>query len=427
MENTLDLELARRFIMALGIGALVGVEREKRRENPTDSRAPVVAGLRTFTLLGLAGATAAWLGRMSDQDLLFLLGAAGVVLLLVIGPRERSAETAPGLTTKTAAIVVYLLGGACMYGQAETAVALGIVTSGTLALKQPLHDLVKRIGPDDLVAGLKLLFASFIVLPMLPSVALDPWGVLVPSRLWLLVVLISALSLAGYVAVRALGERKGTALTGVFGGMVSSTAVTLSFSRASKVGGAVPLALGAGVLFAWAVMFVRVLVEVAVVHAPLLPRLLLPLGAMAVVSALAGGWCYWRTPVGSVSNAGDEVTLKNPFSLTAAVRFAAFFAVILLTVELVREYAPGGGVYAVAALAGTTDVDAITLSMAGTVRDGGDATEAVMAIGVAALTNTLVKTGMAMGLGSPELRRVVGIAAAVVAVAGVVGLGVSAL
>ncbi len=426
MDLALDTELARRFLLAILLGGLVGIEREKRREQEGES--PVVGGLRTFTLVGLAGATSAWLGRIIGMDLLFVLAGAAIALVFVLAPRAVGGEqeATPGLTTKTAAILVFMLGGATMYGQAETAVALAVTISGILALKEPLHGMVRRVGTVDLVAALKLLFATFIVLPMLPDTALDPWGVLVPSRLWMLVVLISALSLAGYVAVRVLGERRGSVVTGFFGGLVSSTAVTLAFARSSRLPSAVPFALAAGVLLAWTVMFIRVLVEVAVVHAPLLPRLILPMGVMAALSVMAAAFCYYKIRSAPDAPPG-EVSLQNPFSLTAAVKFAAFFAAILLAVELVREHAPGSGVYALAALAGTTDVDAITLSMAGTVRDGGDPTQAALAIGVAALTNTLVKATMALTLGSSGFRKVIGVAAGLVTLAGIGALVVTGL
>jgi uncharacterized membrane protein (DUF4010 family) len=266
-------------------------------------------------------------------------------------------------------------------------------------------------------AGLRLLIATFIVLPLLPDQPVDPWGVLRPRSLWMLVLLISSLSLVGYVATRLLGAGRGIPLTGLTGGLVSSTAVTLAFSRQSRESAyaAATPALASGILLAWAVMFARVIVEVLVVNRALLGQVLVPFAAMAATAGGAAWYLGRRARAGGRSAA--EMTLTNPFSLTAAAKFAAFFAAVLLVVKLVQTYAPDRGVYFVAALAGTTDVDAITLSMAQYARNGSGAV-AVQAITIAALTNTLVKTVLVGALGSPQLRRPVLAAAVLVLAAG---------
>jgi uncharacterized membrane protein (DUF4010 family) len=295
------------------------------------------------------------------------------------------------------------------------AVALAIATTAILAWKAPLHGWVARVGRDDLFAGLTLLIATFIVLPILPDRAVDPWGALNPYEMWLLVILISGISLLGYAATRWLGSGRGVPITGLFGGLVSSTAVTLSFARRSREEERdVHLAdsLAAGILIAWAVMVVRVGIEVAVVHRPLLRALALPLCALTAVAAAAAGLAYWRAGK-RAGSASEEVPLRNPFSLLAAIRFAAFFAAVLLVVKLVEHYAPGRGVYGVAALAGLTDVDAITLSMASGVRKGSvAAATAAHAVVIAVIANTLVKAGMVLALGARALGRRIGLAAA---------------
>jgi uncharacterized membrane protein (DUF4010 family) len=263
------------------------------------------------------------------------------------------------------------------------------------------------------------------VLPLLPDEPVDPWGAIEPYSLWLLVILIAGLSLIGYVATRALGPEKGAAVTGLAGGLVSSTAVTLTFARQSHdEGDASDDALATGLLLAWGIMFVRVIVEVAVVHAPLVLPLLLPMGAMGLVTLALAAWFAVRSRTQTALAAG-EVPLRNPFSLYSAAKFALFFAVVLLAVKLVQLYFPGRGYYVVAALAGLTDVDAITLSMAALVRDGGaDPRTGVAAIVVASLTNTVVKCGMIVALASPGLRRRSLVATAGLLVAGLVVVAV---
>jgi uncharacterized membrane protein (DUF4010 family) len=407
------------FGIALAIGALIGVERE-RKQRPGE---PGTGGLRTFVLLSEAGALAGWLARELGAPWVFAATGAFVTAFLIAGylMEARARPGSIGLTTEVAGLVTYLLGGAVLLGQRELAVALAIATAAVLAFKEPLHGLVGRLGGDDLQAALKLLIATFIVLPVLPDRAVDPWGALNPYEIWWLVILISALSLLGYAATRVLGTERGLVVTGIGGGLVSSTAVTLSFARASRAQAQVTTgSLAAGLLLAWSVMFARVAVAVGVVHRPLLTSLALPLGAMGA-SALAAALLCARQR-GPVPERAPAVHLKNPFRLAASIRFALLFAALLLLVELVRRHLPSGGLYAVAALAGAGDVDAITLSMAELARDGGSGALAAGAITTAVLANTLVKCGLVFVLGSRVLFRRIALATALVLASGAVAL-----
>jgi len=421
VHPTLDQVVVGDFAVALLIGALVGIEREKRKAEEGDVG---TGGLRTFILFALVGAIAGWLSRTLAMPWILVGGLAAVALAVVAGyaMETRTRPGSLGLTTELAAIAVYLLGAMTTLGYRELAVGLAIVTAAVLAYKQPLHGLVSKIGWSDVFAGLRLMIATFIVLPLLPDRAVDPWGALNPHTLWLLVLLISGLSLVGYVATRLLGEHKGTALTGLTGGLVSSTAVTLSFSRqsrdrASAVTGA---GLAGGILLAWCMMFGRVIVEVVVVNMQLVAQLLVPMLAMGLVAAVLGGW-YLRQGMQAAAQqtapGAEEVPLTNPFSLTAAAKVAAFFAAVLLVVKIVETECPGGGVYFVAAIAGLTDVDAITLSMAEYAKKG-EATIAVNAIVIAVLTNTLVKCAMVLALAGAGLRRPVALATVAILAAG---------
>jgi uncharacterized membrane protein (DUF4010 family) len=412
-----DGQLLWSLAAALLIGALVGIEREKKKSESEDLG---IGGVRTFILFALSGAVAAWLAERLGSGWVFAVPLLGVAALAVAGylAQARVKPRSLGLTTEVAAITVYLLGGACVAGHVEIALALGVALSAILAYKQPLHDLVDKLGTDDIEAGVKLLAATFIVLPLLPHEAIDPWGAIQPYSLWLLAILIAALSLIGYLATRALGPEKGAAVTGLAGGLVSSTAVTLTFARQSHdEGDSSDDALATGLLLAWGIMFVRVIVEVAVVHAPLVPPLLLPMGAMGLVTLALAAWFAVRSRAHTA--AAGEVPLRNPFSLYSAAKFALFFAVVLLAVKLVQIHFPGRGYYVVAALAGLADVDPVALSMAALVRDGGaESHTGVVAIVVAALTNTMVKCGMTVVLASPGLRRRALVATALLLAAG---------
>jgi len=412
----IDVVVIRNFLIALLIGALVGIEREKHKV--TDHPASF-GGLRTFILFAEVGAVGAWLSQHLNTPWLFITAVLAVAVAVVAAYilESRVRPDSLGLTTEVAAITVCLLGGAVMYGYAGLAVALGILTSAVLAFKQPLHGIVQKLGTDDLYAGLKLLIATFIVLPLLPSQPIDPLGALNPYKLWLLVILISGLSLVGYVAVRLLGPARGTAVTGITGGLVSSTATSLTFARQSRIDKD-PLAadtLTSGILLSWTVMFARVAIMVAIVYAPLLAHVLVPFAFMGALTAILAGVFYWlgtsrKRPVAP----SEEVKVKNPFSLRAASQFGMLFALVLVIVKLTERYAPAEGLYLVAAVAGLTDVDAITLSMAEYARQGNALTLAAAAITIAALSNTLVKCGLILTLGSPALRaRLAGATAAI--------------
>ena len=416
MVGALDFDTVRDFATALLIGTLLGIERERHKQSDGDLS---VGGLRTFILLAMLGAIGGWLAKLLDFPWI-LVAVVLATLVAVVASYVLAARVQPdalGLTTELAALAICLLGAMVMLGHREIAVALAIAMAAALAYKQPLHGLVSRLDADDVYAGVRLLAATFIVLPLLPDRAIDPLGALNPQKLWLLVLLISSLSLVGYVAVRLLGPDRGLPLTGLTGGLVSSTAVTLSFARQSRERAharSAP-AFACGILIAWGVMFLRVLATVLIVNRALLPRLVLPFLGMAAVAA-GFAWVMFRRRADDGS-AGSGVPLSNPFSLTSAAKFAALFALVLLLVAFVQQNYPRGGVYVVAALAGTTDVDAITLSMSEYARRA-EVDVAVTAIVIAALTNTVVKALMVTGLGAPGLRRPVLLGAASIVFAG---------
>ncbi|WP_419570477.1 MgtC/SapB family protein [Rheinheimera sp.] len=400
----MDLSIVQHFIIALLLGALVGLEREKHKnsEHPRS-----FAGIRTYILFSQMGAVSAWLGMQTGQLWIFAMALLAVTALVLSSYwlENKTEQSRLGLTSELAAITVCLLGGAVVLGYAELAVALAILTSAVLAFRDPLHGLVGRLDSGDLFAMLKLLIASFIVLPLLPNQAIDPWQALNPYKLWLLVILISALSLVGYLAVRSLGSVKGSAVTGLTGGLVSSTAATLSFARSSKQQSDELAAdhLAGGILLSWAVMFLRVLLICSALYLPLLQQLAWSLGLMALLCATAAVLLFWHGNSRLAPVATARLPVQNPFSLWSAIQFGLLFAGVLLAVKLVEHYLPGQGVLWLSALAGLTDVDAISLSMADFAGRQQQAQLAAQAILLACVSNTLVKTAMVLVSGSRSL------------------------
>jgi uncharacterized membrane protein (DUF4010 family) len=419
----MDWEQLWNLVVALFIGALIGTERTLRHGAERGD----FAGVRTFILLAQAGAVSAWIARDQDAIVVFVVGMGATMLLLSAAyvVRSRHEGEAPGYTTEIAGGIVFLLGGVTVFGHAPFAVAMAIVTSGLLAWKDQLHASVRKLSADELRATLRLLFASFVVLPVLPHRPVDPWGALDPYELWLLVILISAMSMAGYVAMRWTGARRGALLTGVLGGLVSSTAVTIDFARRSRDAPASAPILGAGIVLAWAVMFVRIAVEVAVVRPALLSSLAPWLAGLAVTLTLCA-LLFARRREGDDATMHDALaTLRNPFRLRAAIQFAALFAVVLLAAKLAELWLPSRGLYAVAVLAGTVDVDAITLSVAGMAQRGEVTPDvATRAIVVAAATNSCMKLVYGLVFGHAALRRLLLLPGAIVLAAFALALSV---
>ena len=421
----MDLELLQALGTALFIGALVGTERTKHQKGEG------FAGLRTFILFALLGAVLGWLSHTLNSQVLFATGLVCVTFVVAVAyvVQKRSPEESSGTTTEISAIVVYVLGGLSMTGHATLAVALGIATAALLATKEALHQGVQRINHVELLATLRLLFASFIVLPLLPGRPVDPFGAINPHKLWLLVILISALSMVGYIAVRVLGAARGVLVTGFFGGIVSSTAATLTFARQSRENASSDHALLAGTLISWTVMFLRVIVLVAVLRWSLLR---MALGPLIGLSVLGAGLCAMalrraRGEYGAAAVLPREATFRNPFKLMSAIKFALVFAIVLLAAKLVSRFAPGAGMYWLSAVAGSTDVDAIVLSISEIGR--GDTSMDIMlvrSILIASVANTIVKFGLAAFLGTKSLMRLllpatVAIAAVGVALVAIVG------
>jgi uncharacterized membrane protein (DUF4010 family) len=287
----------------------------------------------------------------------------------------------------------------------ELAAALAVVTFGFLTLKPQLHGLARRVSSEDLYATLKFAIISLIVLPVLPNQTFGPppFDAFNPYKTWLMVVFISGISFLGYVLIKVVGSRRGIGLTGLLGGLASSTAVTLSFSERSQTHLDLGRPFALAITLAWTVMYGRVLVEVAVLNGELLAVLWLPMAA-----AMLGGlvFCVSYYLVQRTDDEG-EVRVSNPFELGPAIKFGLLYAAVLLVAKAAQFYLQEAGVYLASALAGLTDVDAITLSMAELAGEPGGVTlpTAARAVVLATISNTIVKGGIAMSAGSATLRR----------------------
>ncbi|MGD8624564.1 MAG: DUF4010 domain-containing protein [Anaerolineae bacterium] len=394
-------ELLIRFAIALLIGGLIGLEREFARQQ---EEVKAFAGIRTFPLIGLLGCTAALLSDLAGSWT-FGLFVILVGLLVAIAYAIDAVQGRVGLTSEMAAVVVFVCGGLAYWDYLELAAALGVVTFGFLTLKIQLHHLVGHISSEDLYATLKFAIISLIVLPVLPNEAYGPppFDAFNPYKTWLMVVFISGISFAGYVLIKVVGSRRGIGLTGLLGGLVSSTAVTLSFAERSEEHPDLSRPFALAITLAWTMMFGRVVVEVAVLNRALLDIVWLPLAAAMAAGLVFCVYYYLAQRTAEES----EVKLANPFELGPAIKFGLLYAVILVIAKAAQFYFQDAGVYAASAVAGLTDVDAITLSMAELSGAQGSVSlpTAGRAVMLAAIANTLVKGGIALGAGSRGLRR----------------------
>lgn len=413
---------------ALGIGILIGLERSVAVAVPRvggDPPAPVeieptaeTMGLRTFAILSLLGYGAALAGeRFAPLAAVALLGAAA----LVVASYFRSPPDARGITTEVAAVATCLLGYLCRYQPGEAGI-LALVFTVMLASKRFTWDTIRRMRRVELTDTIKFLVVILIVLPLLPKEALDPWNAFNPRKVGMLVVLISGVSFVGYFLTRILGTRRGIGLTGILGGMTSSTAVTAAMASDARGEPALTTICAFSAVAANATMFVRVLVVVFLIDLPLGRVLALPLGTMAVLAAVAAGVLWVRSNRDQAAGE-SRVKLQNPFSLGPAIKFAAFFVFILFLVRMAREWWGDQGLFIAAALSGLADVDAITLSISEQAHGGTLPLEVgALGITIAVVSNGVVKTGIAFGSGTRRFGLTVG---ACLLLATLGGLGVA--
>jgi uncharacterized membrane protein (DUF4010 family) len=410
---------------ALAIGFLIGFERGwRKREDPEGSR---TAGLRTFTLIGLVGGIAGYFARTSGDTLGVLVIGAGflAVAALAVAMYLTASRTHGniGATTEFATLVAYGLGALAGHGEIVLALAAALVTVALLDTKAPLHGLLQRIQHNEMRSAIKLLLVSAVLLPILPDRGFGPGNILNPYKLWWIVVLVAGLSLAGHFARRFAGAGTGPVLTGLVGGLISSTAVSVSAARLSaQAGAAAPQAAALGA--AQAVMCLRVVVVAGVLNPDIVPLLLPALGA-AAAAAMLGATMFVRGAARALPGEGDEhgAPPKAPDDLGTAIVFAAILAGVMLAAHYARGWFGISGFYATAALAGLVDVDAITVAAA-TLADT-TPTAAVAAILIAAAVNSLVKIAIAFALGPRAFGRRVAALIAAAVVAGAAGFAVA--
>jgi uncharacterized membrane protein (DUF4010 family) len=385
MEQPYDMALT--LLAALAIGLLIGIERgwSEREEEEGDR----IAGIRTFSLIGLLGGVLALLSREVHPWLIpaAFLAVSGLIVSAHVMDVRKNKDV--GTTTAFAMMLTFALAAWAAYGYPIAAMGVTVIVIFLLGYKPVLHKWLRTIKPQDFFSGVKLLIISVVLLPLLPDKGYGPWEVLNPYWIWWMVVLISGLSFTGYVVIRLVGSRKGTLVMAIAGGLVSSTAVTISLARLSRRHINKTLFAG-GVLLASSIMFIRVMVEVAVVNFALAHLLWVPLSAMCG-GLLAGVFWLWYRHRKEAKDPSQPIEVKNPLQLGMALQFSALLAAILLLSEAMKTWFGNDGVYVLSVISGLMDVDAITLSLSRSAKYDLSTEVAAMGIVLAAATNTLVK------------------------------------
>lgn len=373
----------------LGAGLLIGLERER---NPAGK-----AGVRTFALVSLLGTLVALLGNRVDSAWLLPAGLLAVTGMLVVAYARVAPGEDPGTTTVAAAGVTYLLGALAGYGEATLAAALAIVVTALLYFKPELEHWSAALKREEQVSLLQFLVITFIVLPILPDRGYGPYGVLNPREIWLMVVLVAGVGVASYMAMRVAGERHGTLLTGLLGGLVSSTATTALYARRSADSPAMAQVALVVVSLANLVVLVRVVVLAAVVAPAILPQLAPVLGAALACGVVAVALLFHRAV------RGEQLALppaRNPAEIGMALRFGALYAIVLLAAAWLQDVLGDKGLFAATAVSGLVDVDPGVLSALNLFGGGRIAVgTAVAAIAIAVAANMLFKLGLLAWLG----------------------------
>ncbi|MBA2662364.1 MAG: MgtC/SapB family protein [Bradymonadaceae bacterium] len=433
IDPSVDWHLFRTVAISLAIGGIVGLERQSHKDPEAGMGS---MGVRTFALTALLG-TLSVLAQEVAPAVPYVTGVGYFLLMLAFFWHERhTVEQDVGITTQVSALLVFVL-GALAPSSPVFAVGVAVVVASILSIKRFTHRFVGLLTPVEILATMKFLLVTVVLLPLLPNTTIDPWGIYNPRELWLLVVLISGISFLAYFAIRFLGTGRGFVLTGMLGGMASSTAVALAMSRqVSRRPRSQKMLLGASfaVLLANAFMFVRVTLAVGIINAKLLSTLWIPFTSMAIPGVLVAGGMWYRLTQylrneearpqrPDAIDEDEELQLRNPFEFFPALKFTLLLVIIIGIANILQSIFGHSAIYVAALFGGIAETNAISLTLARMAASGDlSSTVATQAIVVAILTNSFVKAGLTALIGSKKLGIFVALGMLPILVAGIVSM-----
>ncbi|HCE53781.1 MAG TPA: MgtC/SapB family protein [Lutibacter sp.] len=410
-----ELDFLIRMLVTVGIGFVLGLEREFSKHS---KNMEVFAGIRTFTIVALLGFLTTYLSIIFTYWI-FIAGFLGVLSIVAISYWVTSVKGEIGSTTEFAVIFTFLLGGLILVGSINLSLALTVVTLVLLSLKLTFRTMIGQLTQNELYAFVRFVVVALLILPFLPNEFYGPYDVINPREVGWIIVLISGIGFVGYILMKFLGTDRGILLTSILGGLVSSTFVTFTFSKKSKETPELSKIYAVGIFAAATIMVIRVLLLVFIFNKAMLAGLVLPL-FIVLLTAFGIALFFYKSQFGKPHTI-DKIVLGDPLNIKNAVFFGIFYMGILLLVSYANHIYGAKGIYVSSAISALTDIDAIAISVSklgGTTMNFLIAQNAIL---LAVLSNTVVKIGIAVFMGSIALKKYVLIGYGCIFIAGIVG------
>lgn len=398
----MDTLVFQNIIISIVLGFAIGLQREMNIFYA--NRKKDFGGARTFSMICLIGYLSAWITSFVP---FFLLFATLVLGALLIGAYlVNSTPTENGITTEFSAFVTFLAGAMLAFESATLPVFVAIVVLFVLNLKDKIQQYAKVIEKKDLSAAILFLLMTFVILPIFPDHTIDPWGYFNLYKIWLMVVLVAGISFFGYIAVRMIGTTHGIGMAGFFGGLVSSTAVSLSLGRKSKENPLLSKNLALGVSLACSIMLIRILVEMYIINPDIAKKILLPVFISSVVGYIFIGYLFITVRKETII---EETVFQNPFKLSEALILGLLFGLVIALIKFANETFGDSGVYVISFISGSVDIDTVALSLASFGKNGIGSITVLNALLLAVFANSLVKFTIVALLGTRVMAQYVGL------------------
>ncbi len=417
--SEVNLPFLHTLIVGISVGALIGLIRQWSDEHE-NAETESSAGIRTFSLWSLLGFLSGYIHQVHADFFFPVSFATFGIFLIAANLLDREDHKGFGLTSYTAAMLTFLVGALVYWQQLQAGIAIAVAVGILLASKPFIHRWTNRLTNEDIMSLLQFLAVTGLILPLVPNRGFGPLDAFNPYSIWLMVVLISGLGFVGYVAVRLLGTQAGITVTGLAGGLASSTATTLALARNSRDTPEIASTLAAGIVIANTVMIGRVAVIILAINQDLFIRILPPMLIMAIPTTIYLVWKFFLSKENKEQV--DLPKLSNPLSLKLAIKFALLYGVIVFLIKAVSIWGDGSGFYPIAFFSGLTDMDAIALSLAN--EHTAQSVTLDMAAGgivIGALANSIFKTGLGVWLGHTNIRKPLLIGMIPMILAGIIG------
>lgn len=388
-------------ILSLVLGFLIGLQREMHTIYL--HKAKDFGGARTFSMIAFFGYLSSWFSAFIPYFFLIAAGLSGLLLIAAYIVNSLSASE-KGATTEFTALVTFVIGAMLHFTLPLFAAFITMIVLFVLNLKEKIQEYEKTITKQDLSAAILFMLMTFVILPILPDRTIDPMGLINLYRIWIMVVLVAGISFFGYIAIRILGYTHGISAAGLFGGLVSSTAVAMSMARRVHENGFLAKNLAMGIALASSVMLLRAGIEIWVINPALVQTFVIPIAIGTLAGYAYIAMLYFTSKRENIS---QNIEFKNPFDLKEALIMGLVFGATLALISLSNRYIGDMGVYAVALVSGIADVDAIILSLSSLAKNGLNPSTAHHAILIAIISNTFAKAALVLFFGKIGLFRLV--------------------